>query len=203
MRRLLVIVSLLVGAVSIPMLLSGASADSDEELYQYAAKFVCGSNADPFALDRVQPGNYSTAVNIFNPQGHAITFIKKIALTFPPAEQAPGVVSDPLTDHLGSHEALAVDCEEIPAEFLDPAGLPPYVKGFLVIESESSLDVTAVYTAGRDDLIAEQSVVTSIDVVQVNERVVVRDTPRPPSKKKKASKKKSSKKKSKKRNKKK
>ena len=65
-------------------------------------------------------------------------------------------------------QAFGVDCEEIPFEFFPDVetGFPPYVKGFLVVESDLSLDVIAVYTAG--DLMSTG--VGSIDVEDVRER---------------------------------
>ena len=97
---------------------------------------------------------------------------KKIALTFPPAEQSPGAVSEFIFEALGPDQAFGVDCEEIPFEFFPDVetGFPPYVKGFLVVESDLSLDVIAVYTAG--DLLSTG--VGSIDVEPVRERRIDR-----------------------------
>jgi hypothetical protein len=135
--------------------------------FQYSAKFVCGVNdQDP---RRVVPGWYATAVNVHNPTNKQISFRKKIALTYPPAEQRPGKVSQYIVDNLGPDEALAVDCEEIPIEFFGAAA-GPYVKGYLVIESKTSLDVTAVYTAGTLGDAAGIPSVRSIDVERVPER---------------------------------
>ena len=130
--------------------------------YQYAAKFVCGFNSQDRI--RVAPGLYTTAINIFNPSNQTVEFRKKVALTYPPKEQRPGKLSDPISHLLPPHHALAVDCEEIPREFFGSVGTP-YSKGFLVIESRGSLDVTAVYTSGGRD-----SWNQSIDVEQINER---------------------------------
>ena len=135
--------------------------------FQYAAKFVCGVNASKF--ERVLPGEYSTAINIHNPNKKVTRLRKKIALTFPPAGQQPGKVSPFLFDSLRPDEALEVDCGEITREFF-PAPIPtPYIKGFVVIESNRSLDVTAVYTAGTLPFGAV-SMVKSTDVEQIPER---------------------------------
>ena len=65
----------------------------------------------------------------------------------------------------------AFDCEEIPTEFFPTPPATPYVKGFLVIESFKSLDVTAVYTAGTQvDPVTGAPSVRSIDVEQIKER---------------------------------
>jgi hypothetical protein len=112
--------------------------------FQYAAKFICGRNDQD--VHRVLPGFYATAVNIHNPSAKNVTFRKKIALTYPPAAQIAGEVSGFIYHEIKGDEALAVDCEEIPTEFFG-GPVAPYVKGYLVIESDRSIDVTAVYTA--------------------------------------------------------
>ena len=137
--------------------------------FSYAAKFVCGRN--PGKTDRVIPGVYASAINIHNPGSQPVTFRKKVALTFPPVEQRPGEVSKFITDTLGPDEALEVDCGEIPSgfQFATPP-TTPYVKGFLIIISPRSLDVTAVYTAGGADAAGLQVTVQSIDVEHIKER---------------------------------
>ena len=135
--------------------------------FQYAAKFICGVNDG--AIERILPGQYSTAINIHNPDKIGANFRKKIALTFPPAKQQPGKVSRFLFDFLGPDEALEVDCGEIPREFFSDPIPAPYVKGFLVIESEISLDVTAVYSAGTLPIGGAQEV-KSTDVEEIPER---------------------------------
>ncbi len=157
------ILTLLLSCALLFPLVAAADSDNSNKKYRYAAKFVCGFNEQ--ATARVIPGYYATAVNIHNPSYKYVDMTKKIALTFPPAEQAPGPVSEKITHTLGPDQALEVDCEEIPSEFFPDDQFPPYVKGFLVIESSRKLDVSAVYTAG--DL---QGVVRSIDVEQIKER---------------------------------
>jgi len=147
--------------------LSPAAAMGQDVVFQYAAKFVCGENSA--GIDRILPGQYATAINIHNPFIIPVTFNKRIALTFPPAAQSAGQLSDIIPDKLEPLEALEVDCEEIPSEFFAPLRTP-YTKGFLIIESQFPLDVTAVYTAGS---INESGVsIVSIDVEQIPERKV-------------------------------
>ncbi len=132
-----------IGLVLLPVSVTADEANFD---FQYAAKFVCGTN--PSAPERILPGDYATAVNIHNPNNESVLLRKTIALTVPPDVQAPGAVSDPIEDELGPNQALEVDCGEIPSEFFAMPPGPPYIKGFLVITSTRRLDVTAVYTAG-------------------------------------------------------
>lgn len=127
---------------------------------QYAAQFTCGAN--PQATARVLPGQYATSVNIHNSKESPVVFRKRIALTFPPPAQEPGRVSDPIEEKLGPMEALKVACDEIPSQFFPGVpDFPPYVHGFLIIESSRKLNVTAVYTTGT------AGAVQSIDVEEV------------------------------------
>jgi hypothetical protein len=117
--------------------------------FQYVVKFVCGSSEGDEGASRVVPGRYATSINIYNPNVADTELNKNVALTFPPEEQASGAVSDVIVDELESRAALQVDCGEIPSGFSFTGGAPvsPYTEGFLVIESRSTLKVTAVYTA--------------------------------------------------------
>lgn len=169
-RSVLFVNALVMSIACLVLLPVSATADERAFTFQYTAKFVCGNN--PAGATRVLPGAYATAINIHNPNNKPVVLRKKVALTFPPAVQQPGPVSDSIQDTLGPNQALEVDCGEIPAEFFPPdilAGFPPYTKSFLVIESNRSLNVTAVYTAG----ITAQ--VSSIDVEQIRERRIKGD----------------------------
>ena len=155
-------------AVILLAIVTSASASEHTYKYQYAAKVVCGNN--PMNPARILPGRYATTVNIFNPSSDSVEFSKKLSLTFPPAEQAPGRVSEAIDEKLHSMEALKVACqaaefdtEGIPTEFFGgDAEFPPYVEGFLVIQSRGPLVVSTVYTAGPDG-----GPVQSIDVESV------------------------------------
>ena len=114
---------------------------------QYAAKFVCGFKSDP-VINRVLRGAYATAINIHNPKNKSIVLNLRLALTFPPEGLQPGEVSAPIEVELGPNQALEVDCAEIPDSFFENPPQTPYTKGFVIIESPKSLDVTAVYTSG-------------------------------------------------------
>lgn len=189
-RSSLLISSFVSFVVVLPLLLPAmANADGKTNFrFQYAAKFVCGWDP-PGVVERVIPGQYATAVAIHNPNRRSVTFRKKLTVTFPPHPQEPGPVSDFIEDFLGPNHALQVDCEEIrgcpggvgacnppdnPAGDFFPAPLgTPYIQGFLIIESERSLDVTAAYTAG----VAEApgiAVVGTIAVEQIRERRIGR-----------------------------
>ena len=113
--------------------------------FRYAAKIVCGIQEEPDNL-RLARGLYATAINILNPNNKVVKFAKKLSLTYPPEAQEPGAVYNISTDQLKPDEALEVDCEDLKRK-LFRNGLPaPYIKGFVVIKSNASLDVTGVYT---------------------------------------------------------
>lgn len=155
------------GMFVVPVMLLAASAAADDLRFQYAAKFVCGLNPTPVV--RILPGQYATAVNIHNPGYEPVVLRERVALTFPPAQQEAGPVSETIEVKLGPNQALEVDCGEIPSQFFPPElTLPPYIQGFLVIESSESLDVTAIYTAAPAN--PAGTAVQTVDVEQVPER---------------------------------
>lgn len=137
--------------------------------YQYAAKLVCGLQRDRNDM-RIARGFYATAINIHNPNHKTAKFKKKLALTYPPEAQKPGKVIPIGKDELRYDEALEVDCMDIKRK-LFPNGFPtPYIKGFVVIQSTNSLDVTAVYTTAALNKRGKVTGHSSIDVEQIPER---------------------------------
>jgi len=130
-----------------------------EYRFQYAAKFLCTTNIPGTSqtTTSVLPGVYQTGLNIHNPNDQTVRWRRKIS--------QPGLgFSKFINDQLKSDEAARVDCEQIQGDF------GPFihgVEGFLVIESTQSLDVTAVYTAGKSG-----GEVESIAVEQIRERKI-------------------------------
>jgi hypothetical protein len=143
-----------------------------DSMFEYAAKIVCGIQKDPKDM-RLTRGFYATAINIHNPNQNEVKFFKKLALTFPPGDQRPGQIMPVSDDKLRNDEALEVDCMDIERK-LFPKGLPPpgYIKGFVVIQSRESLDITAVYTTAslnaRGDVVSQ----SGIHVERIHERLV-------------------------------
>ena len=134
--------------------------------FQYATKLVCGVQKE-LANFRLARGFYATAINIHNPHNDNIKFSKKLALTFPPKEQQPGQVLQIATDQLRTDEALSVDCEDIKNKFPQLFQQTPYIKGFVVVQSNRSLDVTAVYTTADLNEQGVASTHSSIDVEHI------------------------------------
>jgi hypothetical protein len=127
--------------------------------FQYAAKFLCTANIPETSqtTTALLPGVYQTAVNIHNPNRDRVFLRKKLAV-------ASGEVSGFVEQTLESDGASRVDCSDL-ADF--DIQLIHGFEGFLVIESTLSLDVVAVYTAGK-----KGAEVESIDVEYVTERKI-------------------------------
>jgi len=138
-----------------------------EKLIVYSAKFLCGP---AFGGEGVQPGSYSTAINIHNPYNETIYLFKKAVIALP-EDQARGRISSFRKVALGPDEAIEVDCIDIVKLFgpqqevalsapsqqapnlLQTTAVTPissiihFIKGFVVIYATAPLDVVAVYTA--------------------------------------------------------
>jgi hypothetical protein len=162
MRTLGGFLSLILSVVVLPFVLPGATAiaQTEEVTFEYAVKIVCGTRdaRDP----RLGRGVFATSIYVHNPGPGDAKLFKKLALTFPPGRQHPGEIRRLGEDVLTPDQALQTDCTDI-AERAFGGALPPYIEGFVVIQSATSLDVTAVYTATQKDH-------TSIDVEQIRER---------------------------------
>jgi hypothetical protein len=124
--------------------------------YQYAPKFICTANIPGTSqtTSSFLPGSYQTAVNIHNPHEKAVKLRLKIALT-------GGIITRWIMETLKGDQVIKIDCADARPKF-DLQVIHGF-EGFLVIESSGSIDVTAVYTAGKD-------AVASIDVKQIHER---------------------------------
>jgi hypothetical protein len=152
--------------------------------YVYAAKFLCGDlkgGPATAAEGPVEPGSYSTAINVHNPHGFRVGIRKKAILLYDSRhpEQAverptPPVHRDcPVIKELGPDWGLEIDCRDIREELLaaapgQPGPSPPtFIKGWVVIEtlSDASLDVVAVYTVAPLGTKGQQPVSISTDRV--------------------------------------
>lgn len=148
--------SQVVGLALLAFLLAwSAAAQPGPFHFQYAAKILCTANIPGTSqtTGSLLPGSYQTVVNVHNPNRVGARLRKKIA--------TPVGISKFFTVPLDPDAALSVDCRQIAQDF--GMHFIHGVEGFLVIESTHSLDVIAVYTAGKGD-------VASIDVEQVKER---------------------------------
>jgi len=108
-------------------------------VFEYTVKFVCGianRQAPVVAL-----GTYFTAINVHNPSKDVVKFVKRISVALP--SQKPGPVSKTVDAALKSDESFEIDCPDI-FKISEQRG---FLKGFVVIQSPSELDIVGVYTA--------------------------------------------------------
>ena len=122
-------------------------------LLVYAAKFLCGrlGELDPKVEPPVGPGSYTTAINIHNPNHRPVVLTKKAILLFPSVSREPETPHGPSRLYrleLNPDWGVEIDCQDIREVLLKGEHLPStFIKGWVVIESTSPLDVEVVYTA--------------------------------------------------------
>jgi hypothetical protein len=152
--------------------------------YVYAAKFLCGDLKATAAGGPVEPGSYSTAINVHNPHGFRVAIRKKAILLYD-ARHPEEAVERPIPPvhgecttikELGPDYGLEIDCPDIrnvllatsPSQPGPPA--PTFIKGWVVIETlaDLPLDVVAVYTVAPLGTKGQQPVSISTDRVPGN-----------------------------------
>jgi hypothetical protein len=136
---------------------------------EYAVKYVCGTNPiEGQVTTLVASGNYYTAVNIHNPfKENKVTYKVALALQGEPGPMTGFQPAFPLK----YDQAMDVDCRLIRARLQQAhIATPPFITGFLVVQSARELDVVGVYTAAGA---VEKNQVVSIDVERVPVRRVM------------------------------
>ena len=121
------------------------------QAFVYSVVFVCGTlagpdEAPPGKEGAVKPANYATAINVHNFLGETIGFTKKAVIANPQGQQR-GRISAKQEDRLKPDEALEIDCPDIVKLLAGAASDLKFIKGFVVVESKTELDVVAVSTA--------------------------------------------------------
>jgi hypothetical protein len=138
-----------------------------EKLIVYSAKFLCGP---ALGGEGVQPGSYSTAINVHNPNNDTVYLFKK-AVIAQREDEPRGRISAFRKVALRPDEAIEIDCIDIARFFgaqqetgvtapsqqtqtlLQTTAVTPitslvkFIKGFVVIYATAPLDVVGVYTA--------------------------------------------------------
>src|SRR4030043_234033 len=138
-----------------------------EKLIVYSAKFLCGP---ALGGEGVQPGSYSTAINVHNPNNDTVYLFKK-AVIAQREDEARGRISAFRKVILNPDEAIEIDCIDIVRFFgaqqetgvsalsqqtqtlIQTNNVTPissavrFIKGFVVIYATAPLDVVGVYTA--------------------------------------------------------
>src|SRR5438477_1757875 len=128
-----------------------AAAQAPVPIFVYSVVFVCGTlagpdEAPPGKEGPVKPANYAIAINVHNFLGEPIGFTKKAVIANPQG-QPRGRISAKKEDRLAPDEALEIDCPDIVRLFAGAVSDLKFIKGFVVVESKTELDVVAVSTA--------------------------------------------------------
>ena len=137
--------------------------------YSYAIKFICGPSVEAFQ-EGVVRGIYATAINIHNPHNtKSVKFAKKFSRAYP--YQMPGPMSEFVKGVIEPHEAIEVECHEIRKRLPSPM-TKEFREGFVMIQSQEKLNVTAVYTSR-----ASSGEVSSLDIQVVQPTEVAQPAP--------------------------
>jgi hypothetical protein len=136
-------------------LVFGVISASAQTFVEYTAKFTCGT-ATATSTPMVQPGTYSTSINIHNPHDDifssqkSTSFAKKVVLSLPEGTafvQPSAFVSDTLPNDF----AEEVDCKIIRTMLGSSAPPPPaFIEGYVVIIVPPTTSPTGTFTNELD-----------------------------------------------------
>lgn len=116
-----------------------------EYAFRYYVKFVCGLlPPDAPEKEPVKPGNYATAINIYNPFTRGVRITKRPALHYREDEDPPPRFKRKVVA-IKIQRVLEIDCFDIWTLTETTPGT--FVKGMMDISAETELPVVAVYTA--------------------------------------------------------
>ena len=120
------------------------------------------------AIPALVPGDYNTAVNIHNPWNEPANITQRLTLSAP--RWRPPISGGDILDTLEPQAAFSINCLNMKYSYGLPADAQvPGGEGFLVIHSDRTLDVVAVYTANVTS--GGQSAGVSIDVEYIEPKV--------------------------------
>ena len=142
------------GGVVVLGVLAGLNAKSlsvSDGQRVYPVKFTCGimyqKNAfyqtRPFG-GALNPGRYTTSINIQNPSKEAVKITKAVLLA--PREPDSGTASTTVVLNLPGRSATSADCPDIYSIISMPTSTQTYIEGFLDVVSKNDLYVSAIYT---------------------------------------------------------
>ncbi len=139
-------------ATPIPTHTPKATPTPVPNVFLYSVKFLCGLQSTPANQFKppveppVKPGNYATSVNVHNFRSVAVCLAKKAAIANSEGQTVlPASAFKSVT--LPGDGAFEIDCADIVSFFPAGAGLPPFIEGFVEIQSRNQLSVTGVYTS--------------------------------------------------------
>jgi hypothetical protein len=133
--------------------------------FNYPAKLLCGMVEDFRERGRTE---FDTIFNVRNPGDGDVKIRKTLALGIPPGNQAPGKLVNVADDVIPARHAIAFDCEDVIRRAFSGTAPAPLLDGYLVVESPTSLDVTAVYRSIVSD--EGKVMATDLEVETVTER---------------------------------
>lgn len=137
--------------------------------YSYAAKFVCGDGLQ--SEGAVMPGHYATAINVHNPQVINVTIAKKAVIALSEMKE-PIAPSKKHSYKIQPDYAFEIDCRDI-VWMLGGTTQPPFIKGFVVIETPRQLDVVGVYTSATAD-----KTTNALDIETINPKIITSPIPK-------------------------
>jgi hypothetical protein len=112
--------------------------------FMYSIKFVCIPTVGPDKEAVFVPQNYSTVVNVHNPNPNQEVFLEKHAVIAQSEDEERGPFSTFVREFLKPDQALSINCNDIRSLFNNT--IPTIGDGFVVLKSNVKLDVSAVYT---------------------------------------------------------
>ena len=112
-------------------------------------KFVCGKQGPEGGKEPVQPGQYSTAINIHNYTSHWIRIYKRPALHYAEYENVLPPTFPNRRKYIAARRVLEIDCVDLWR--LTKTSPPEFIKGMVDIASWEPLPIAAVYTTGGTD----------------------------------------------------
>jgi len=143
------------------------------DVYEYRTSVAC--DVDPTAAHGLPYANYATDLTIFNPGNRPAMIWMTVALGQRIGETEAGPVSTPFGISVGPGNAFEIGCRDIAARVGNPSD--QILSGFIVLESDASLDVEVAHTT----TLVNSSQGISIDVRPVAERRIASRGPAQPS----------------------
>jgi hypothetical protein len=116
---------------------------------QYTAQVMCGRSPSRDAQQVLARATFHTTVNVHNPFGTPTDIRKRFVIPRPGDNPKDDPVVSPFfADSVAADAGLEITCQDI-ADLLgvDLAREGLFLRGFVVVESRSELDVVAVYTS--------------------------------------------------------
>jgi len=153
-----------------------AEVEEAKVRYEYAAKFICGIQEKTTSL-RLARGLYATTVNIHNPNAGEARLFEKLALAYPPASAKPGRIMPLGKQRLKYDEAAAIDCDYVKKKVFKGKFPADTIEGYLVIQSDKSLDVDTVHTTATLNAEGTAEDHSSVLINRIPERIIQSSTP--------------------------